>query len=1016
MKILRIRFKNINSFYGEHPPIDFTSSPLSDTGLFIISGPTGAGKSTLLDVISLALYNQVPRFDKSISSNEISSQGSVVNSKAAEEEKAEAYAEIEYEARGKQYRSRWSIAKNRNGKWKSYSMEIADLATGALLDVKGLSNFPKKNEELIGLSYEQFVKSIILAQGSFAEFLKANRNVRSQLLEDITMQHIYREIGKAAYDKEKAEADILRDKQSEMKGVQLLSEEAIAEITEKKKKVDLEKKLAEEQFAYWDAEYRLLVECTTLQTKLEEVKKQQTQLAREVTEFAPSAARLAQHESLSMFAGDLRELTNTGKATEELQKRITDLTRQKETLAQEHARLLEAGSALVGKSLTADTFSEAIDLFEKKVSEINEAIKTFRDKGSPIVDSIKQEVQNTSLDGLKQLSTKEIGTSLHTLRTAKQAQQVYLDYYPEDFDAEAKLTTLNSRIESLITLSEATRSLSQLTVQGNLKKEAKKEAEQEVETNKPLLLTIREEIKNLTTEINRLREERDKELTRSKFEDQRKQLKEGEECPLCGSVHHPFVHEYVNNLLDLQEKIKAQELRQQTLQKKEQGLDTTNKAAEKQIQQLDTELASMRIDYAATKGKIQTLLNDLHLPKEQNEETIEAEKNLIDAERKRVREWGTAKEASRVIQRMEASFLKLKDLTDQAKVQHDALKELYSGTNVKEDVKTLTQKWQNCTSAANNNHLAITDHQKQYEEATAKHKSLSTQLLQSLGQVGINSIDEANSRLLGPQEVSTLKDRREALEKNKTTLTTREKTLAEELVQKNASRKELELNEDELKSNSSKYQRLRDTYLRESSGYEQQLKSDAEARDRNASLQREIEQLQKEHRKWQLLKNYIGDATGNAFSNFAQSLTLNNLIGLANTRLRVLSDRYVLEKPKSDADGLFVLDTYQGNSPRAVSTLSGGETFTLSLALALALSDLASRTIKIESLFIDEGFGTLDSDTLETALATLEKLQTDSQKTVGVISHRHEMKDRIPVQIQVEKAMDGTSKVKIVGG
>ncbi len=174
--------------------------------------------------------------------------------------------------------------------------------------------------------------------------------------------------------------------------------------------------------------------------------------------------------------------------------------------------------------------------------------------------------------------------------------------------------------------------------------------------------------------------------------------------------------------------------------------------------------------------------------------------------------------------------------------------------------------------------------------------------------------------------------------------------------------------------------------------------------------------MRKERAKWDLLKEYIGDSTGNKFSNFSQSLTLNNLIGLANLRLRTLSDRYVLDKPRGESDSLFVLDTYQGNTARAVATLSGGETFTISLALALALSDLASRNVRIESLFIDEGFGTLDPESLETALTTLEQLQVDSQKIVGVISHRHEMKERIPVQIQVEKGIDGTSRVKLLGG
>ena len=117
-------------------------------------------------------------------------------------------------------------------------------------------------------------------------------------------------------------------------------------------------------------------------------------------------------------------------------------------------------------------------------------------------------------------------------------------------------------------------------------------------------------------------------------------------------------------------------------------------------------------------------------------------------------------------------------------------------------------------------------------------------------------------------------------------------------------------------------------------------------------------------RKWTLLKNMIGDSTGNSFANFAQGLSLQNLLVLANKRLLDLTDRYLLVPPEDDGD-LMIVDQYQANSIRAVSTLSGGETFMISLALALSLSDMASKNVALESLFIDEGFGTLDADTLE---------------------------------------------------
>jgi exonuclease SbcC len=176
---------------------------------------------------------------------------------------------------------------------------------------------------------------------------------------------------------------------------------------------------------------------------------------------------------------------------------------------------------------------------------------------------------------------------------------------------------------------------------------------------------------------------------------------------------------------------------------------------------------------------------------------------------------------------------------------------------------------------------------------------------------------------------------------------------------------------------------------------------------------KELDALNKEKEKWGLLSKYIGDATGNKFANFAQGLTLQNLLVLANHRLKELSERYLLIKPENDGP-LMIMDQYQGNITRAVNTLSGGESFIISLALALSLSDMASKNISIESLFIDEGFGTLDAETLEVAMNTLDRLQTESQKTIGIISHIATIKERINVQIQLEKNSQGYSQIKFV--
>lgn len=181
-----------------------------------------------------------------------------------------------------------------------------------------------------------------------------------------------------------------------------------------------------------------------------------------------------------------------------------------------------------------------------------------------------------------------------------------------------------------------------------------------------------------------------------------------------------------------------------------------------------------------------------------------------------------------------------------------------------------------------------------------------------------------------------------------------------------------------------------------------------------AELAQQVATQRREYERWEQLRELIGAADGATFRRFAQSITLEQLVYHANRHLTKLQGgRYQLRKrPHTDLD-LDILDTFQADAPRSVNTLSGGETFLVSLALALGLADLTAHKTAIQSLFIDEGFGALDEHALEMAIDSLESLQARGL-TVGVISHIREMKARIATQIQVIKQSDGFSKVRVV--
>jgi len=190
---------------------------------------------------------------------------------------------------------------------------------------------------------------------------------------------------------------------------------------------------------------------------------------------------------------------------------------------------------------------------------------------------------------------------------------------------------------------------------------------------------------------------------------------------------------------------------------------------------------------------------------------------------------------------------------------------------------------------------------------------------------------------------------------------------------------------------------------------------DGEAREKSARLAAEYDAKAQDHAIWQAVNAAIGQADGAKFRRFAQSVTLDHLIDLANVQIAALSPRYRLRRSTLADLALDVIDRDMGDEIRSPRSLSGGERFLVSLALALALSRLEGRQTFVDTLFIDEGFGSLDGDTIDLAVGALESLQGQGRK-VGVITHVAAMVEQIAVQVKVEKHGSGRSVVRIVAG
>jgi exonuclease SbcC len=191
---------------------------------------------------------------------------------------------------------------------------------------------------------------------------------------------------------------------------------------------------------------------------------------------------------------------------------------------------------------------------------------------------------------------------------------------------------------------------------------------------------------------------------------------------------------------------------------------------------------------------------------------------------------------------------------------------------------------------------------------------------------------------------------------------------------------------------------------------DQKLQQHAEQHQRHQTRLQAIELQRQESARWERLHALIGSSDGKKFRNFAQGLTFELMVAHANRQLQKMSDRYLLVRDNSEPLELNVIDNYQAGEIRSTKNLSGGESFIASLALSLGLSSMASRNVRVDSLFLDEGFGTLDEDALETALETLSGLQQDG-KLIGIISHVPALKERIGTQIQVEAGSAGRSSL-----
>lgn len=955
MKILAIRLKNLTSIEGT-VEVDFTAEPLCSAGIFAISGPTGAGKSTLLDALCLALYDKAPRFAASVESVNLADVGdNRINQSDVRNllrrGTSDGYAEVDFlGVDGHRYRSCWSVRRTRNkvsGSLQPQMMEVKELDTGK--EFQGTKKeLLAQLVELIGLTYEQFTRTVLLAQNDFATFLKSKGAAKAELLEKLTGTGVYSFISQEVFARNKAAQEEVALIHNKMSVIELIPEEEQLAL-QKEKELLAEKrsegiKLLAEQNAQLNV-VRSLKAQEELRTKKQ--KEEQGEQARLKTALD---TLVSQEEGLVRFKARWEAIQPDLKRARQLDVQIQS---QQEGYIQSQQLLQAARKQVQEQDKRKRMVEEQLHLSYQTLRRLLNVAGT---EDSLLLEQVEETLRQEEGNLSAGIETNE-----------KRLERLNAFGYPSLAEEQVKLQKELARQQNIRQLTEALKkAMSEIE---HLEKEAA-DCSKELSEREVALKTVQRLYENARMAVGK------------DVKALRRQLEEGEACPVCGSTSHPYHRE------------------QEVVDTLFRNMEQEYNAATAVYQQVNNRSIALQRDLAHQKmiaGQVREQLSAFQKEsadtgnEEQIQQRLEELAKLILEYRNLYAEW----------QRGDEEIKKLRS-------HYEALRE-----NVSRCCLAMQK-----VSAANEQSVLLQNaaiaEQKRFEVI---EKALDTLRRERSGLLKGKSADEAEAavaRREGELNLALEKARKEVetVQNGLSGLQGELKQIASSIEELQVRQKQIEFPE-QLPEAIKKQQEENLNTERSLSIIEARLLQQAKNKAAVEQIAKELSEKQSVADRWAKLNKLIGSADGTKFKVIAQSYTLNLLLLHANKHLSYLSKRYKLQQVPGTL-ALQVVDCDMCDEIRTVYSLSGGESFLISLALALGLSSLSSNNLNVESLFIDEGFGSLDAESLCTAMEALEQLQMQGRK-IGVISHVQEMSERISVQVQVHKKVNGKSVLSVVG-